>query len=191
MDLVLDNTGIVYETADRLGTHPIVKRMARADRIQSGMLGLVRAAKFFDPARKRPFHAYARQSITNQIIKDAHHNLGMKRPVKQHATYHAHLAANTAQLTPSRPLSHVEPQSPPNHMKEVDNRDLCHKILAFSNTFRHRNLNSTVLRRVYGIGRKPMRWTELADELGIIRCTFMRARQDFLDRTRVKFASSY
>lgn len=60
MDLVLKNKRLVYKIANKYPKHC---KLPLEDRIQEGFIGLIKAAKSYDPSKKVPFGTYAGQHI--------------------------------------------------------------------------------------------------------------------------------
>lgn len=65
--LVTDNLALVYHLFGKLGQTDFVKRNAD-DIISEGKLGLIKAAKCFDPQHGTKFATFACRCITNQML---------------------------------------------------------------------------------------------------------------------------
>ncbi len=65
--LVTDNMRLVYYLANKLGETGFVKNNFE-DLISEGMVGLVKAAKAFDPSKGVKFATFASRCVTNEML---------------------------------------------------------------------------------------------------------------------------
>lgn len=72
-DLIESNMGLVYATLKKIKG---VNANNRGDVLQAGMLGLVNAARGFDPSRGFRFSSYAVPSIENAMVREVRHSYG-------------------------------------------------------------------------------------------------------------------
>ena len=65
--LVTDNLRLVYYLYEKLTKNPLTEKY-KDDIVSEGTVGLVKAAKSFDPTRKVKFSTYASRCITNEML---------------------------------------------------------------------------------------------------------------------------
>lgn len=79
-ELIINNQGLVYPVAHKFKPTLAFYRASFEDAVSEGMVGLVKAAKKFEPERGFAFATFATMVITNEILQ-------FLRKLRKHNTY--------------------------------------------------------------------------------------------------------